>query len=110
MDDLKEKLTKWVEALESGNYHQTTNTLKRRIEGGLAGYCCLGVYESINGREPLTISFYDEDEGPKESYERIRAELYAEANEGVDVDWLISMNDGGSSFKEIAEYIRKEYL
>lgn len=110
MDDLKDKLTKWVEALESGEYQQTDSTLKRELKDGRFGYCCLGVYESINSREPVAVNFDSEDEGPTESYARIREELYAEADDGVDVDCLIQMNDDGKSFKEIAQYIRNEYL
>lgn len=39
-----EIIEKWVEALESGEYQQTTSYLARpTMTGGPIGYCCLGV-------------------------------------------------------------------
>lgn len=38
LDEKISNLRKWIAALRSGNYNQTTNTLKDEC-----GYCCLGV-------------------------------------------------------------------
>lgn len=41
--------TKWIEALESGNYSQTNGLLYRPIENsnGPMGFCCLGVAANV---------------------------------------------------------------
>ena len=105
----KTTLTDWVTALRSGKYKQQQGTLK-----GEEGYCCLGVFCSINGKEPEVSPFlYDEkgeqmiddlDEGDKELYSFCKKLigdpfLYAAA---------IEMNDEGKSFERIADYIERE--
>lgn len=105
----------WLEALESGEYEQTTGTLFSNSTAHPDGaYCCLGVGASICGA-PLaslrkrgsllglsnamnTLLLYDEYGTLKEDYyfERV-----------VSVRSLAEMNDEyRMSFKEIAAYIR----
>jgi len=40
---------KWQEALRSGDYKPTGNTLKRKYNNGEVSYCCLGVACEIQG-------------------------------------------------------------
>lgn len=40
---------KWVRALRSGEYKQTTGVLRRTDTPGLDGYCCLGVLCDLAG-------------------------------------------------------------
>jgi hypothetical protein len=109
--DLKEK---WLKALRSGEYKQTQRFLKKD-----SGFCCLGVltdlYINENGGSwtqgitwyfPITIS----DGKPTTSifasvlpYDILKN---ADLNMADTMD-LADMNDTGSSFKEIADYIEK---
>jgi hypothetical protein len=43
--------TKWLEALESGEWMQTTDVLKRPNAEGKYSYCCLGVLCELAGLE-----------------------------------------------------------
>lgn len=52
---------KWVEALRSGKYSQTTGKLHDLGEGG---YCCLGVACKLL-EEPVVKKQYEDDEDPK---------------------------------------------
>lgn len=60
---------KWLQALRSGNFHQTQNTLARRV-GGITCHCCLGVAATLlagyrtehhagDGRLPGTLQAFD---------------------------------------------------
>jgi len=82
MDDkiLKEK---WVDALNSGKYQQTTRTLSDEY-----GYCCLGVLNEIRGAY--------------QNYDGIELLL------GCDWGDLATMNDDKQmSFPEIASWIQE---
>jgi hypothetical protein len=53
----REVITKWVEALESGEYPQTTGRLQRTGPGYSdqpIGYCCLGVLCEIAAENGIT--------------------------------------------------------
>lgn len=41
---------KWIAALRSGNYKQTTGVLKRETDGAVS-YCCLGVLCELASKE-----------------------------------------------------------
>lgn len=102
-----EMKTKWVEALRSGKYKQTTGLLK-----DAEGYCCLGVLASINGHEPdeegLIPGMWVDPEGllPMPIADQI----------GIGHGWMSyysGMNDSNYSFEKIAadiESIRPERL
>jgi hypothetical protein len=102
---IPENIQKWINALRSGDYNQQEKTLK-----GPDGYCCLGVYCSIMGKEPYETSEEDlMDEIP--GYEGTK-ELYDYCNSNIDpdvVDYGISMNDEGKTFWEIADMIEEFY-
>jgi len=83
---------KWVKALESGRYKQTRTVLTDNY-----GYCCLGVLCRVAGV-------------PKE---KLRWEsTLGDVHQGkllpsASMGKLIDMNDGGSTFREIAAWIRE---
>ena len=102
----------WVEALRSGDYNQTKETLKGELPEGGVGYCCLGVLAEIMGYE-LEVEPYigDEEntlynrEGPKHIYEDFKCHI----GESL-VHELMDHNDKGVSFKEISDIIEKEKM
>lgn len=94
--DLKEK---WVKALRSGEYEQTTGQL--RYDPSFSGrrnpsYCCLGVLCEVLGAK------YDPSGGlPKTS-------VLDSAGVSADkADKLAQHNDHGRSFNWIAGYIQR---
>lgn len=101
--------TKWVEALRSGDYAQTKGTLKYQDVTSVS-YCCLGVLCDVAGI-PIEASVFDDegmlDEGPQEVYNKLRDMIPDREDGSFYYASLMSMNDGGSSFNEIADYIEK---
>jgi len=97
--------TKWVEALESGEYPQGRLCLK-----SADGYCCLGVANEVMGikshkDEMDDIFYYGEDSVyPNSTYKQIGLK---DGFGSFGETCLASQNDNGKSFKEIAELIRK---
>jgi len=103
----KELRDKWVKALRSGDYEQGTQAL---FNSG--AYCCLGVLCEIQGYKKLVHQgrpcFFNETGSvlngiglvcPNDGY-----------NSGLDRDTrqdLAVMNDGGSTFNEIADWIEE---
>lgn len=99
---------KWVAALRSGEYRQGAGTLVNRVDGGGTAYCCLGVLVRLCGHADhemfgiatLTSGFRD-----------VRDAVGLRTGWG-DIDDtcrnLVSMNDGGASFAEIADLIEGE--
>lgn len=96
---MKPTIQKWVNALRSGKYKQTTGTLYDEETGG---YCCLGVYCKVVTKDSK--SYLSEgSEGPDEAYDKFDHIL------GHDLkNELISMNDKGRSFAEIADVIEEK--
>lgn len=102
---MREDIQKWIDALRSGEYNQVQGTLKGRTESGEVGYCCLGVYESIHGREPdlcVPDKYGKLEEGPIKTYQNLHKILDV-AEDGID------MNDEGKPFTEIADMIEEHY-
>ena len=105
----KTTLTDWVAALRSGKYKQQQGTLK-----GEEGYCCLGVFCSINGKEPEVAPFriYDSEDQLLVNIYEGSSVLYEFCNQSINnsfiYDSAIEMNDEGKSFEEIANFIEKE--
>ena len=81
---------KWVAALRSGEYKQCQRVLHDGV-----GYCCIGVLEAISGLAPEKNAVMI-GEG---IVDRIGGVNYKSA--------LVSLNDNGKSFSEIADYIEK---
>lgn len=113
---------KWVVALRSGDYPQTTNVLHRTkaVEGFPAGYCCLGVLCDlavkdgiINPPVPDEFSGYARYDGSV-AYLPFSVGRWSDLKGSPAVeptaDWikinhLTQLNDSGSSFEEIADWI-----
>lgn len=95
--------TKWLEALRSEKYQQGTQQLRRGDN-----FCCLGVLCDIS------------EEGEWESHDSFHTymncitylptlvRMRAGLNSKQETE-LAKMNDGGSSFKDIAKYIEENY-
>ena len=105
--------TKWLHELRNGGHEQVPGTLKGIKSDGKIGYCCLGVLEEkVLGNyllaEGLAEPEYDTDkpyysnEGPVNVYERLKKDVIGNRSLADD---LIQMNDGGCTFKHIADYI-----
>lgn len=89
--------TKWVKALRSGDYEQGKNSLRKNDK-----YCCLGVLCEIQGADFGEI---------KEKYGTLSL-CYSPPQflGGIPRNIrskIVSMNDSGASFSEIADYIEK---
>jgi len=107
----KEIKTKWVAALRSGKYEQTTGQLKNS-----EGFCCLGVLCEISKTETgFGISENcDENGGDEDICFTIQqwAELPLDSGAVVNIKdksrSLISHNDDGITFLEIADAIEEQ--
>jgi hypothetical protein len=102
---------KWVEALRSGDYQQTTGTLR---DGD--SFCCLGVLCDISGAgrwEPVErasarphLHQYVIGENYNQQYLPAALKAPNGLSDNI-VDPLMDMNDSGNTFKQIADYIEK---
>ena len=104
----RENIRKWVKALRSGKYQQARGVL---YDGD--GYCCLGVACAVNGFKPTEKYGYNYFGN---SYQVLRGRQKTAiglANEegmhGEDGVELTTLNDDGSTFKEIATIINREF-
>ena len=106
MIKLPEHINKWVKELRSGNHAQTRGTLKRKIDENQVGYCCLGVFvEKVEGKKVKTESSKSFEEGADKWYELCDRKIPPELKGA-----LITMNDNGDTFIEIADYIERWYI
>jgi len=97
---------KWLEALESGEYVQTTGAL---CDGN--GFCCLGVACDVLGleaeKQPSGMWLYDGHTGCAPQSVVKNLNLIDDQGQTRDPGkTLVDMNDGGQSFAEIAAFIR----
>ena len=101
--ELPENIKTWVDALESGEYSQTTGRLYLND-----GYCCLGVYASaVMGLSDTDIISTDIFAGSP-----FQLPLYRDIKEVLMpcvYEEGIKMNDEGCTFVDIAKMIRKAY-
>ena len=113
--DVIQNRSKLLEALRSGQYSQTTNSLRTKV-----GYCCLGVACDISGLG----EWVDTKEGdysyqiPNEQSQRGSLpkkvqEYYGFMSDnggyGADISIALSnLNDSGATFEEIADTIEGE--
>lgn len=108
----------WTEALRSGRYKQTTGQLfKPDKPGREGGYCCLGVLADLAGGEVVhgkrnldrrPPGWGDAVEFKFQNGETAHAFIPEELAEMVGVEdqtVLSRLNDTGSSFEQIADYI-----
>lgn len=98
--------TKWLEALESGEYDQCKNQLYDKDRG----YCCLGVAEKL--RDPdMRLLDHGSEIGTPSCHTRSKLNLFSPTGFLKDPNYnsLTDLNDDHDfSFNDIAEYIRKE--
>jgi hypothetical protein len=101
---------RWLRALRSGRYKQGTFALCR-VNGKERSYCCLGVACAlaersgvISGKRLKTIKSFD---GNILSLpDKVGAWLGLNMRQSI-IEKLITLNDDGVPFKEIANYIQK---
>lgn len=87
----------WIEALRSGKYIQTKDTLRDKT-----GHCCLGVLCDLKDLWTLLLQKY----GRNQIGELAHAEL------GLTWEFarqLVQLNDGGATFEEIAQVIEDHF-
>ncbi len=109
--------TKWVEALESGEYRQGQQYLRQKHEEGDL-FCCLGVACSLFPEISKPEDYEEVEEGGPVFYSNEKSLLpermvkllgfLGKLGQHKHNDTSLSMmNDNGITFKEIAEEIRK---
>lgn len=100
----------WIEALESGMYPQAPYALESE-----SGYCCLGVLCDVAAQFGVEVATGENG--------RIKGQALERAEQGPVRIWsgiashsglvphtcLVVLNDGGSTFVEIADVIRKNW-
>jgi hypothetical protein len=119
--------SKWLKALRSGEYRQTTSCLRRGD-----GFCCLGVLTDLAIKEGVLPDwkmydpfatpdiFYVEDVDAHMVMDQQDAVLPATVMEwanlssrdgttGLDGTSLAQLNDSGASFDELAEIIEERF-
>lgn len=114
----KENIRKWVNALRSGEYKQTTGLLHNDY-----GYCCLGVLCDVSIKNGLDVECYstvnDSDEpciAYGDSWSQLPEEVVdwaglEQPNPMLVEDDAVSLNDDmGYDFNQIADLIEKKYL
>jgi|SRR5688572_664775 len=111
---------KWLNALRSGEYAQTSHHLKTQN-----GYCCLGVLCDLHARETgneWTKGYASEYQETIERFNYLghtgmlprEVRYWAEFENpddyalDVKVDEAMEMNDEGVNFSEIADFIERE--
>jgi hypothetical protein len=125
MAGIRERREKWLKALESGRYKQTTGQLRDvQADYGTASYCCLGVLCNIEKEKGQKwevdtfiggVSMLPDFEGnmyPDEDryYDMPPTNIMDKLNLSEDLaSALAQMNDNGSTFKEIAAFLRKKW-
>ena len=100
-----EAKAKWLEALRSGQFRQTTGTMKRCHPKGpeLYAYCCLGVLREVAGTNGIDGGYLDKQEAEQFGLEGDTMTLLARMNDGTCADRL----HRGSTFADIADWIEE---
>lgn len=118
MAGVRENREKWLKALESGRYSQAEAQLRDLdYSSGNASYCCLGVLcnqhkdkqnKWVDGE---TFTVYASDGGVVDTFHEMPpASMLKKVNVPQSLaDTLAEMNDNGSTFKEIAAFLRKKW-
>lgn len=112
--NLEEFIPKWIEALESGKYKQTTCVMKMKEKDETFSYCCLGVACEILGLEtvPGYVSTSNKENCETFQGENINQPSYLTLKYLLgdrNCENYIEMNDIHASFTEIAKEIRKDF-
>ena len=117
-DNIYENRQRWIHALRCGGYEQTIGRLCKLDQNSLEpiGYCCLGVYVDTNHAEYWTQRYQDGDDrmirevtlpdcSNQSAYSLVKPLREELAMSSDFMQCLISMNDGGYSFAQIAELL-----
>lgn len=100
----KELKTKWLNALRSGNYKQTTGVL---IRDGIS-FCCIGVLcDVVEHVEVFDDYVFSGITNTELEIDLDRGTLFAIGLTREEAERLMCMNDEGSSFQDIADYIEE---
>ena len=111
MITLTPQQTKWIEALESGNFQQGRAALNKQ-----GAFCCLGIACEIfkdelglSYRETDSLGFYDDCSGfpPERVAEHLGLYNRYGGNCAKNQPSLAERNDQGATFKEIAEILKE---
>lgn len=99
----RELKAKWVAALLSGDYSQTTGKLRRTD-----GYCCLGVLADIIDPEGWSDPTKQKAVNlpPYMTWNKVAGFLPHKILDKDSQMYLSSLNDTGNSFKKIAKWIK----
>ena len=118
---------KWISALRSGKYQPTTRFLKKFLENGSIGHCCLGVLCEIYLEEHPEATWKKHGDGCFGFIQIEGAESSAKYLPNDVIEWaglgernwqgrtpdgkksLAVLNDDGVAFKDIADIIEKEF-
>ena len=115
MNDIvnEEFVERWIEALESGDYEQTTKVLHDE-----KGFCCLGVATDIYQKDhdlewkKTEFGYYCDrslkGRGGEVLPEKVQLYIGAKSCNEFRDKCLSQMNDNGASFTEIAQVLREE--
>lgn len=107
----RDNLLMWADALESGEYVQGKGALKRSTPDGPV-HCCLGVYSEMKEvpNEETGFDFYGftfpGNNGWNSDLPNPMWFLHETGIPAQDAEALADLNDGGSTFDEIATLIR----
>jgi len=104
--ELPEHIKLWTDALDSGDYPQTTGALYNT-----EGYCCLGVYAKVVlGLSDVDLVGQTEEEFQvyAEGVTKVYDDIQNRVNRGAYAKG-IRMNDAGETFVDIAKMIREAY-
>jgi hypothetical protein len=104
---LPEKVkTKWLEALRSGKYTQTTEILQDDC-----GYCCLGVLCKVAAEEGVDLGTCDNGilNGAELSIDQYDIYEWSGLNNYTEKRLMRLNDEKGQSFDDIADFI-EEYL
>ena len=89
--------SKWIEALRSGEFKQTTGMFKKTHSDGTERFCCLGVLCVVAEENPIIFAGSNWAFADRALGRTISGSPWP--------DHLAAKNDGGASFAEIANYI-----
>lgn len=107
----------WLKALRSGKYKQTKGVLKNH-----KGYCCLGVLADIYNKDKINSGWKYDDYLKQYRYEEKVGVLSDNICKWANISTqggfhnikgeykaLVTFNDRGKSFKQIANYIERYF-
>jgi hypothetical protein len=122
MATIRERRENWLKTLESGQYRQAEGQLRANV-GKSYRYCCLGVLCNLEKEKGqkwdgdtfiVTQKIQDDFLGDyidnETFYDMPPESITKKLNLSYELaGQLASMNDNGSSFKEIAAFLRKKW-